>query len=87
MLYSIHNNEGNIAMMTILLIVCLILVYWVTKLTSQIGEQTKIHQYNLEGFQKRFEDIDKAFEFEREQREHLLSRIHDLEKEQREKFN
>jgi hypothetical protein len=36
---------------------------------------------------KKFDDIERAFEFEREQREHLLGRIHDLEKEQRQKYD
>lgn len=67
-------------MIAVLVVTCLILVFWVTKLSVKLSEQQKISQYNLERFEKKFEDIDQVFDFEREQREITLERLRDLER-------
>jgi len=67
-------------MIAVLVVTCLILVFWVTKLSVKLSEQQKISQYNLERFEKKFEDIDQLFDFEREQREITLERLRDLER-------
>ena len=68
-------------MVVVLLILSLILVFWVTKLSASVNELRKINQYNLDVFNQKFNDIEQAFDFEKEQRELLLERIHDLERE------
>lgn len=67
-------------MIAVLVVTCLILVFWVTKLSVKLSEQQKISQYNLERFEKKFEDIDQVFDFEREQREITMERLRDLER-------
>ncbi|MFW1767162.1 hypothetical protein [Acinetobacter bereziniae] len=74
-------------MLIVLLITCLILIFWVTKLSATIEEQKKIHQYNLERFEKKFDDVDLFFKSDQEQMNHLLDRIHTLEKDSYKKQN
>ena len=74
-------------MLTVIFIVSLILVFWVTKLSAEVKELRSINQYNFEVYQKKFADIEDAFRFEKEQYDHLLERIHDLEKEQNKHIN
>lgn len=68
-------------MLTVFFIGTLVLGFWVLKLSSQVKELRNINQYNLEVYQQKFSDIEDAFRFEKEQRDHLLERINDLEKE------
>lgn len=68
-------------MLTVFFIGTLVLGFWVFKLSNQVKELRNINQYNLEVYQQKFSDIEDAFRFEKEQRDHLLERIHDLEKE------
>lgn len=70
-------------MLLTLFIVCLLLIFWVTKLSASIDELRRINQYNLEVFTKKFEDIEMFFKSDRDEMEQLLDRIHDLEKENR----
>lgn len=72
-------------MLVVLMITCLILVFWVAKLSSKVEEQQKINQYNFDVYQRQFKEIEQAFGSEKEQREHLLDRIHDLESDSRNK--
>lgn len=67
-------------MTIILLVVCVLLVLWVVKLSANVDELRKINQYNFEVYKNKFEEIDDAFKSEREDREHLLERIHDIER-------
>jgi len=67
-------------MIIVLLIACLILIYWVTKLSANLEELRKINQYNFEVYSNKFKDIEDSFKHEREQREQLLERIRDIEK-------
>ena len=67
-------------MLLTLFIVCLLLIFWVTKLSASIDELRRINQYNLEVFTKKFEDIEMFFKSDRDEMEQLLDRIHDLEK-------
>lgn len=68
-------------MLTVFFIGTLVLGFWVLKLSSQVKELRSINQYNLEVYQQKFSDVEDAFRFEKEQRDHLLERINDLEKE------
>lgn len=68
-------------MVVVLLILSLILVFWVTRLSASVNELRKTNQYNLDVFNQKFNDIEQAFDFEKEQRELLLERIHELERE------
>ena len=68
-------------MVVVLLILSLILVFWVARLSASVNELRKTSQYNLDVFNQKFNDIEQAFDFEKEQRELLLERIHDLERE------
>lgn len=68
-------------MLTVIFVVSLILIFWVTKLNAEVKELRSINQYNFEVYQKKFADIEDAFRFEKEQYDHLLERIHDLERE------
>ncbi|HCW4261495.1 hypothetical protein [Acinetobacter baumannii] len=67
-------------MVTALLIICVLLVVGLMNLKAKVDDLTKTNQYNLDVFNKRFEDIDDAFKNELEARNHLLERIHELEK-------
>lgn len=67
-------------MITALSLLSFILIYCVTRLSFKISNIEKISQYNLEAYNKKLEEIEASFEFEREQSEHLLERIHDLER-------
>lgn len=51
------------------------------KLKAKVDDLTKTNQYNLEVFNKRFEDIEDAFKVEMNERNQLLERIQELEKE------
>lgn len=68
-------------MIVVLMILSFILIFWVTRLTSQVSDLKKTAQYNLEVYDKKISEIDRAFDSEREQREYLLERIQDVEKE------
>ena len=70
-------------MIVVLMILSFILIFWVTRLTSQVSDLKKTAQYNLEVYDKKISEIDRAFDSEREQREYLLERIQDIEKEMR----
>lgn len=50
------------------------------KLKAKVDDLTKTNQYNLEVFNKRFEDIEDAFKSELDGRNQLLERIQELEK-------
>lgn len=67
-------------MFAVLFVTSLILIFWVTKLNGEVKELRGINQYNFEVYQKKFADIEDAFRFEKEQRDHLLERIHDMER-------
>jgi hypothetical protein len=67
-------------MVTALLIICVLLIVGLMNLKAKVDDLTKTNQYNLDVFKKRFEDIDDAFKSELEARNHLLERIHELEK-------
>lgn len=67
-------------MVTALLIICVLLVVGLMNLKAKVDDLTKTNQYNLDVFNKRFKDIDDAFKNELEARNHLLERIHELEK-------
>ncbi|MFS1586871.1 hypothetical protein ACLIL3_014105 [Acinetobacter radioresistens] len=69
-------------MFAVLFVTSLILIFWVTKLNGEVKELRGINQYNFEVYQKKFADIEDAFRFEKEQRDHLLERIHDMERDQ-----
>lgn len=68
-------------MVTVLVILSFILIYWVTKLSSRIGDLEKTAQYNLDVQNKQLQDIENTLKLDAEQREHLLGRIHNLEQE------
>lgn len=70
-------------MLTVLIIACVILVLWVARLNTEVEELIKTNQYNLDVFNQKFSDIESGFKSDQEQMEHLLGRIHDLEKENR----
>lgn len=70
-------------MLIVLFITCLILIYWVTKLSANVDELKKNSQYNLEVFQQKFKEIEVVSKQEIEERERLLDRIYDLEKDNR----
>lgn len=70
-------------MLIALIIACVVLVMWVARLNTQIDELRKTSQYNLDVFNRKFSDIESDFKSDQEQMEHLLGRIHDLEKENR----
>lgn len=70
-------------MLIALIIACVVLVMWVARLNTQIDELRKTSQYNLDVFNRKFSDIESDFKSDQEQIEHLLGRIHDLEKENR----
>ncbi|WP_436463106.1 hypothetical protein [Acinetobacter seifertii] len=67
-------------MVTVLLIICVLLIVGLMNLKAKVDELIKTNQYNFEVYKKRFEDIDEAFKSELEERNHLLDRIHELEK-------
>ncbi|HIC8879231.1 hypothetical protein Q4338_00655 [Acinetobacter baumannii] len=68
-------------MVTTLLIICVLLIVGLMKLKAKVDDLTKTNQYNLEVFNKRFEDIEDAFKVEMNERNQLLERIQELEKE------
>ncbi|EPP8577820.1 hypothetical protein RBI65_16140 [Acinetobacter baumannii] len=68
-------------MVTALLIICVLLIIGLMKLKAKVDDLTKTNQYNLEVFNKRFEDIEDAFKAELNERNQLLERIQELEKE------
>lgn len=70
-------------MLIALIIACVVLVMWVARLKTEIDELRKTSQYNLDVFNRKFSDIESGFKSDQEQMEHLLGRIHDLEKENR----
>lgn len=67
-------------MVTVLLIICVLLIVGLMNLKAKVDDLIKTNQYNFEVYKKRFEDIDEAFKSELEERNHLLDRIHELEK-------
>lgn len=67
-------------MLIVLFVLCLILLFWVTKLSSTIEEIRKATEYNFQVYNQKFKDAEEASKMDQEQIEHLLDRIHDLEK-------
>lgn len=74
------SRWGDFGMVTVLLIICVLLIVGLMNLKAKVDDLIKTNQYNFEVYKKRFEDIDDAFKNELEARNHLLERIHELEK-------
>lgn len=69
----------GVIMVTVLLVICVLLIVGLMNLKAKVDDLIKTNQYNLEVYNKRFEDIDNAFKSELEERNHLLERIQELE--------
>lgn len=69
----------GVIMVTVLLVICVLLIVGLMNLKAKVDDLIKTNQYNLEVHNKRFEDINDAFKFELEERNHLLERIQELE--------
>ncbi|ELY7246901.1 hypothetical protein N3K59_18515 [Acinetobacter baumannii] len=66
-------------MFTILFVVCVILLFGFINLKFKVDRLEKINQYNLEIFEKKFQEIEASINFGKERADDLLERISELE--------
>lgn len=66
-------------MLTILFVVCVILLFGFINLKFKVDRLEKINQYNLEIFEKKFQEIEDSINFGKEKADDLLERISELE--------
>lgn len=60
--------------------ICFILVAWTLKLSAKLEQQRKDLEYINNCFLKKFDELDHMEKSNLEDREHLLDRIHNLER-------